>query len=76
MNLFDNPDGTFSVLVNGEEQYSLWPTALSVPAGWTVVHGESSRQACVDYIERNWTDLRPRSARHDGAAVSTGQGTR
>lgn len=70
MNLFDNPDGRFSVLVNEEEQFSLWPATLSVPAGWTVVHGEDSRQACVDYIERHWTDLRPRSARHDPATTS------
>lgn len=73
MNLFDDPDGTFSVLVNDEEQYSLWPATLSVPAGWTTVHGEDSREACVDYIEQNWTDLRPRSARRDAATTSTSQ---
>ncbi len=65
MNPFDDPDGTFSVLVNDEEQHSLWPAKLDVPAGWRVVYGEDSRQACLDYIEKNWTDLRPRSARLD-----------
>ncbi len=65
MNLFDDPDGMFLVLVNDEEQHSLWPAALAVPAGWRVVHGEDTRQACLDYVETNWTDIRPLSARRD-----------
>ncbi|HEX6501147.1 MAG TPA: MbtH family protein [Micromonosporaceae bacterium] len=73
MNPFDDPDGTFSVLVNDEEQYSLWPSALTVPAGWRTVHGDDSRQGCLDYVERNWTDLRPRAARQAvGSAPSRG----
>jgi MbtH protein len=71
MNLFDDPDGTFLVLVNDEEQHSLWPATLSVPAGWTIVHGKDSRQSCVDYIDREWTDLRPLSARRDATTTST-----
>jgi MbtH protein len=63
MNPFDDPDGTFYVLVNEEEQHSLWPSRLNVPAGWRIVHPEDSRQACLDYIDANWTDLRPLSAR-------------
>ncbi|GAA4436581.1 MbtH family protein [Actinokineospora soli] len=59
-NPFDNPDGAFSVLVNAEDQHSLWPAFVPVPAGWTVVH-EADRAACVDYIEANWTDMRPKS---------------
>ncbi len=66
MNPFDDPDGTFLVLVNDEEQYSLWPTALEVPAGWSVSHEADTRQGCLDYVEANWTDLRPRSARLEG----------
>jgi MbtH protein len=60
-NLFDDEDGSFFVLVNDENQHSLWPAFIEVPAGWTVVHGEDSRAACLDYVERNWTDMRPRS---------------
>lgn len=60
-NPFDAPDGTFSVLVNEEGQHSLWPDFADVPAGWTVVHGPASRDACVEYVNANWTDLRPRS---------------
>lgn len=63
MNPFDDPDGTFLVLLNDEEQHSLWPAHLGVPAGWRTVFGEDTRQACLDYVERNWTDLRPVSAR-------------
>jgi MbtH protein len=63
MNPFDDPDGTFCVLVNDEEQHSLWPSRLSPPAGWRVTHGDDTRQACLDYVEANWTDLRPLSAR-------------
>ena len=63
MNPFDDPDGRFFVLVNDEEQHSLWPSHLAVPAGWRVVHGEDDRQASLDYVEQHWTDLRPLSAR-------------
>lgn len=63
VNPFDDPDGTFSVLVNDEEQHSLWPSKLPVPPGWQIAHEDDTRQACLDYIEENWTDLRPRSAR-------------
>jgi uncharacterized protein YbdZ (MbtH family) len=68
MNPFDDPDGVFSVLVNDEEQHSLWPSGIAVPAGWRVVHADDTRQACLDYIERHWTDLRPLSARRDAPA--------
>lgn len=63
MNPFDDPDGTFLVLVNDEEQHSLWPSGLDVPQGWRISHDKDTRQACLDYIEENWTDLRPLSAR-------------
>lgn len=64
MNPFDDPEGNFAVLVNAEEQHSLWPVKLDIPAGWRVVH-EGTRQSCLDYIDQNWTDLRPLSARQD-----------
>ena len=58
---FDAADGTFSVLVNEEGQHSLWPDFADVPAGWTVAHGPAGRDDCVEYVNANWTDLRPRS---------------
>jgi MbtH protein len=51
----------YLVLVNDEGQHSLWPTFIEVPAGWSAVFGEAGRQECLDYIEKSWTDLRPKS---------------
>ncbi|MGI5348316.1 MbtH family protein [Streptomyces sp. CA-250714] len=62
-NPFDNEEGTFYVLVNDEEQHSLWPTFAEVPAGWRVVFGEDERAKCLEYIEEHWSDLRPKSLR-------------
>jgi MbtH protein len=60
-NPFEDPDGTYLVLVNDEGQHSLWPSFVEVPAGWTVAHGESSRSACLDFVNESWTDMRPDS---------------
>ncbi|MET9182088.1 MbtH family protein [Kitasatospora aureofaciens] len=60
-NPFEDADGTYLVLVNQENQHSLWPAFIDVPAGWTTVHGPDNRQACVDHVEANWTDMRPAS---------------
>lgn len=60
-NPFEDPDGTYLVLVNDEGQHSLWPSFIDVPAGWRVALGESTRAACLDYVNTNWTDLRPAS---------------
>ncbi|GAA4932665.1 MbtH family protein [Nonomuraea thailandensis] len=62
-NPFDDEDSEFFVLVNDEEQYSLWPAFIDVPEGWRVIHGAESRQACLEYVEQNWVDMRPRSLR-------------
>jgi len=60
-NTFDDVDGRFFVVVNDEGQHSLWPDFAVVPAGWTVVHGADTRSGCLDYVNVNWTDMRPRS---------------
>jgi uncharacterized protein YbdZ (MbtH family) len=67
-NPFDDDNGSFFVLVNDDEQHSLWPVFADVPAGWRVVYGEADRATCRDYIEQNWTDIRPRSLRERLAA--------
>jgi MbtH protein len=56
-------NGTFHVLVNPEEQHSLWPTFVPVPAGWRVAQSAAGQQECLNHIEEHWTDLRPRSLR-------------
>ncbi|WKN18649.1 MbtH family protein [Streptomyces sp. JUS-F4] len=58
-NPFENPDCSYSVLVNDEGQHSLWPASIDVPEGWTVTLEDASRQACLDYVEKHWTDMRP-----------------
>lgn len=60
-NPFENPDGSYFVLVNDELQHSLWPTFIDVPEGWKVVFGEAKRDECLAYVEENWTDMRPKS---------------
>lgn len=60
-NPFDDENERFLVLVNDEGQHSLWPSFAAVPAGWRIAHPEDSRQACLDYIEESWADMRPRS---------------
>ena len=60
-NPFEDPDATYLVLVNDEGQHSLWPSFADVPAGWTVALAETDRQSCLDHINENWTDMRPKS---------------
>lgn len=62
-NPFDDDSGSFFVLVNNEEQHSLWPTFADIPDGWRVVYGEAQRSDCLEYIDREWTDIRPKSLR-------------
>ena len=73
-NPFDDEEGRFYVLVNDEDQHSLWPTFSEVPAGWRVVFGEESRAACLEYVEKNWTDMRPKSLREALEADETSGG--
>jgi MbtH protein len=60
-NPFDDESGLFRVIVNDEGQHSLWPDFIEVPEGWSVVHELDSRVACLDFINKNWTDMRPKS---------------
>lgn len=58
-NPFEDNESQYVVLINAERQHSLWPLRLDVPAGWTIVYPASSRQSCLDFIDENWTDMRP-----------------
>jgi MbtH protein len=60
-NPFDDEDGDFLVLINDERQHSLWPSFRDVPAGWQVVGPRGNRKVCLDWIDQNWTDMRPLS---------------
>ncbi|MFI0486740.1 MbtH family protein [Actinomadura sp. 9N215] len=60
---FENEDAVFKVLVNHEEQYSIWPADLPVPGGWEETGQQGPKSECDDYINRVWTDMRPKSLR-------------
>ncbi|MFC9757994.1 MbtH family protein [Streptomyces sp. NPDC056638] len=60
-NPFEDPDATYLVLANEEGQHSLWPEFADVPDGWQRQFGPDSRTECLAYIEREWTDMRPKS---------------
>ncbi len=53
----------YDVVINEEEQYSIWPADRPLPSGWTTVGIRGSREACLDRIAGIWTDMRPRSLR-------------
>ncbi|MEU4779207.1 MbtH family protein [Micromonospora sp. NPDC023633] len=61
-------DVAFRVVVNDEEQYSIWPVDRETPAGWRDAGRTGTRQECLDHIERTWTDMRPLSLRRALAA--------
>jgi MbtH protein len=54
---------TYTVLVNDEEQYSLWLAELRIPDGWRAAGKTGSKQECLDHIRSIWTDMRPLSLR-------------
>ena len=60
-NPFEDENGEYLVLTNAEEQYSLWPSFAEVPAVWKIVKERDGRQACLGFINENWTDMRPKS---------------
>ncbi|MFH9075809.1 MbtH family protein [Streptomyces alboflavus] len=53
----------YQVLRNDEDQYSLWPVDVDVPAGWQPAGKEGSEAECSAYVDEVWTDMRPRSLR-------------
>lgn len=69
---WDSPDTRFLVVVNHEEQYSIWPDYKPLPDGWRVVDKQGSKEECLAYIESVWSDMRPLSLRK--ALQAQGQG--
>lgn len=59
----DEENALYLVVVNHEEQYSIWPIDRELPLGWEAVGKDGSKQECLDYIEEVWTDMRPLSLR-------------
>lgn len=69
-NPFEDANGSYIVLINDEEQYSLWPELIDVPSGWRPVSGPADRATCLEYIEKTWVDMRPKSLRDWEAEAS------
>lgn len=60
----DQEDTTiYKVVMNHEEQYSIWPADRENPLGWQDVGKTGLKKECLDYIEEVWTDMRPLSLR-------------
>lgn len=53
----------FQVVMNEEEQYSIYPLERVPPLGWSPVGVSGTRRECLDHIERVWVDMRPKSVR-------------
>ena len=51
------------VLINHEEQYSLWRADMDIPNGWRQCFGPDSRDSCIAWVDKVWTDMRPLSLR-------------
>jgi len=56
-------DARYTVVVNHEEQYSIWFADRELPLGWKEVGKTGSKEECLSYIEEVWTDMRPLSLR-------------
>lgn len=61
---------SYAVVVNQEEQYSIWPTYRELPAGWKEIGKTGSKEDCLEHIKTVWTDMRPRSLQESMSAIS------
>lgn len=59
----------YTVVVNGEEQYSIWPAERTIPEGWDDAGFSGSREECLEHVEKVWTDMRPASLRRAMSAA-------
>ena len=56
-------DEIYEVVMNDEEQYSIWPQDRELPAGWRAIGKSGTKDECLSHIEKVWTDMRPLSLR-------------
>ncbi|CAD5918091.1 MULTISPECIES: MbtH family protein [Streptomyces] len=73
----DHTESLYRVVLNDEEQYSIWQAERELPAGWRAEGTQGSKEECLDHIGRVWTDMRPASLRHrmesEAAEAATGR---
>ncbi|MBS0500884.1 MAG: MbtH family NRPS accessory protein [Proteobacteria bacterium] len=65
-------DDQWVVVINHEEQYSVYPADLPLPPGWSAIGFTGARDACLDHIQAVWTDMRPLSVRRAMAGATSG----
>jgi MbtH protein len=53
----------YDVVLNDEEQYSIWPSGRELPAGWRTAGFRGSREECLEHVDKVWVDMRPLSLR-------------
>ncbi|AWS41455.1 MbtH family NRPS accessory protein [Streptosporangium sp. 'caverna'] len=63
---------SYRVVVNHEEQYSIWPAGQDLPDGWRADGFSGGKEDCLAHIDKVWTDMRPLGARNTGAEAVTG----
>lgn len=63
MSVENEENALYKVVINHEEQYSIWPAQRDNPLGWRDAGKAGSRAECLDYIEEVWVDMRPLSLR-------------
>ena len=59
----DDDDRPYTVVLNDEEQYSIWLAHQPIPPGWREAGKQGAKQECLAYIDEVWTDMRPLSLR-------------
>ncbi|MEO8378415.1 MAG: MbtH family protein [Acidobacteriota bacterium] len=72
----NEPDDTtvYKVIINTEEQYSIWPADREIPLGWSEAGFQGGKRECLAHIEEVWTDMRPLSLRKKMAETDTSGG--
>ncbi len=63
-------DALFDVVVNQEQQYSIWACGKAMPLGWVKAGKQGQKQECLDFIKEVWTDMRPLSLRNQMQSAS------
>ena len=61
----ENDNTIYKVVVNHEEQYSIWPAERELPLGWNEAGKSGTKDDCLAYIKEVWTDMRPLSLRKE-----------
>jgi MbtH protein len=70
----ESEDATiYRVVVNHEDQYSIWQADRDLPKGWKDGGRTGSKKECLDYIKEVWTDMRPASVRKQMEAAKSGR---